>query len=68
MRVRGLDNAERAVQTDPTLLRYASAITEQKKCWELLDRKVLLSSVPLNCRAHFRVLSTNLGTFKAGLS
>ena len=26
----------RAVQTDPTLLRYASAITEQKKCWELL--------------------------------
>ena len=25
-----------AVQTDPTLLRYASAITEQKKCWELL--------------------------------
>ena len=26
----------RAVQTDPTLLRYASATTEQKKCWELL--------------------------------
>ena len=26
----------RAVQTDPTLLRYASAITEQKKSWELL--------------------------------
>ena len=24
----------RAVQTDPTLLRYASATTEQKKCWE----------------------------------
>ena len=23
-------------QTDPTLLCYASAITEQKKCWELL--------------------------------
>ena len=29
----------RAVQTDPTLLRYASAITEQKKCWELLTEK-----------------------------
>ena len=31
-------NVERAVQTDPisTLLRYASAITEQKKCWGLL--------------------------------
>ena len=29
----------RAVQTDPTLLHYASAITEQKKCWELLAEK-----------------------------
>ena len=36
MRVRGPNNVGRAVQTDPTLLRYASAITEQKKCWELL--------------------------------
>ena len=25
-----------SLQTDPTLLRYASVITEQKKCWELL--------------------------------
>ena len=29
----------RAVQTDPTLLRYASAITEQKKYWEFLPEK-----------------------------
>ena len=29
-----------AVHTDPTLLRYASAITEQKKCWELLAEKL----------------------------
>ena len=36
MRVRGSINVGRAVQTDPTLLRYASAITEQKKSWELL--------------------------------
>jgi len=36
MRVRGPDNVRRAVQTDPTLLRYTSATTEQKKCWELL--------------------------------
>ena len=36
MRVRGPNDVGRAVQTDPTLLRYASAITEQKKCWELL--------------------------------
>ena len=34
MRVRGPTNIGRAVQTDPTLLRYGSAITEQKKCWE----------------------------------
>ena len=36
MCVRGPNNVGRAVQTDPTLLRYASAITEQKKSWELL--------------------------------
>ena len=29
----------RAVQTDPTLLRYALAITEQNKCWELWAQK-----------------------------
>ena len=39
MSTRGPNNVGRAVQTDPTLLRYASAITEQKKCWELLAEK-----------------------------
>ena len=39
MSVRGPNNVGRAVQTDPTLLRYASAIREQKKCWELLAEK-----------------------------
>ena len=39
MRVRGFNNVERAVQTDPKLLRYASTITKQKKCWELLAQK-----------------------------
>ena len=38
-RASGPNNVGRAVQTDPTLLRYASAITEQKKCWELLAEK-----------------------------
>ena len=38
MPFRGPNNVGRAVQTDPTLLRYASAITEQKKCWKLIDR------------------------------
>ena len=39
MSVRGPNNVGRALQTDPTLLRYASPITEQKKCWELLAEK-----------------------------
>ena len=39
MSVRGPNNVGRAVETDPTLLRYASVITEQKKCWELLAEK-----------------------------
>ena len=41
MSVGGPNNipAGRAVQTDPTLLRYALAITEQNKCWELLALK-----------------------------
>ena len=39
MSVSGPNNVGRAVQTDPTLLRYASAITEQTKCWELLGEK-----------------------------
>ena len=39
MSVRGPNNVGRAVQTDPTLLRYASAIMEQKKCWEFLAEK-----------------------------
>ena len=41
MRVRGPNKVGRAVQTDPTLLHYASAITEQKKCWKLLVQKLL---------------------------
>ena len=39
MSVRSPNNIGRAVQTDPTLLRYASAITEQKKCSELPAQK-----------------------------
>ena len=39
MSVRGPCSVGRTVQTDPTLLPYASAITEQKKCWELLAEK-----------------------------
>ena len=35
----GPNNVGRVVQTDATLLRYASAIMEQKKYWELLAEK-----------------------------
>ena len=35
MHVRGPQNVERAEKTDQTLLRFASAITEQKKCCKL---------------------------------
>ena len=39
MRARLIQKVARVVQTDPTLLRYPSAITEQKKCWEFLAEK-----------------------------
>lgn len=41
MHVRRPSNVERAAQTDSTLLRNASAITGQKKCWELFAPKSL---------------------------
>ena len=39
MSVRGPNNVEKALQTDPTLLSYASVVTGQKKCWESLAEK-----------------------------
>ena len=36
---RGPNNVGRAVQWDPTLLRFALATTEHKKFWELLAQK-----------------------------
>ena len=39
MSVRGPTNVGRAVRTHSTLLRNASTIKEQKKCWELLAEK-----------------------------
>ena len=40
MSLHGPNNVGRVVQTVTTLLRYASAITEQRKCWELLAKKL----------------------------
>ena len=39
MSVPGPNNVGKAVQTDPALLLYASAIMEQKKCCEFLAQK-----------------------------
>ena len=39
MLMRGFNNVGRAAQTDPKLLRYASTITKQKKCWEMFGSK-----------------------------
>ena len=56
MSVRGPNNVGRAVQMDPTLLRYASAITAQKKCWEFLaqnfDRFQTKRTTPSNTQQH----------------
>ena len=54
-RLRGPNNVGRAVQTDPTLLRYASTITDQKKCWELFAQKFDLSQTSLRATACKRV-------------
>ena len=48
MSVRGPTNVGRALQTDPTLLSYASVVTEQKKCWESLAEK--LTDKKKNCK------------------
>ena len=51
MRARGPNKVGRAVPTDPTLLRYVSEITEQKKCWEFLtqtfDQFITLQQLPV---------------------
>ena len=48
MSVRGPNNVGRAVETNLTLLLYASAITEQKKCRELLAEKFDRFQTPNN--------------------
>ena len=44
MTVRGPNNVGRAVQTDLTLLCYASAISEQKKCWDFVQQQATTSN------------------------
>ena len=70
MSMRGPKNVRRAVQTNPTLLRYASAIMEQKICWELLaekfDRFQTAQQHPTTCnrvcKRTQQVTSNNVGS------
>ena len=63
MSVRGPNNVGRVVETDPTLLRYASAITEQKKCWELLAEKFdRFQTLRRVCKRTQHVTSNNVGS------
>ena len=50
----------RTVQTDPTFSRYASAITEQKKCCELLANKVAYFFTGLKSCATFKTSASFL--------
>ena len=66
MQVSGPKNVERAVQMDPisTLLRYASAITEQKKCRGLLHNNSQQHATTCNrvCKRTQHVTSNNVGS------
>ena len=76
----GPNNVGRAVQTDPTLLHHASAIMEQKKCWELLAEKFdryqtlrndMQQSVQTDTRCHIQqfweLLANNVASVCTGL-
>ena len=77
--MRGPNNVGRAVRTDPTLLRYASAITEQKTCWELLAEEFDQFQTLRNntqqhtttcnrvCKRTQHVTSNNVASFGRGL-
>ena len=56
MRVRGPNNVQlgRTVQTDPTFFCCASAITEQKKCCELLANNVASFFTGLKFALHLK--------------
>ena len=45
--VRGPNNVGRVVQTDPTLLCYVSAITEEKKCWESCTATEMIPTIEM---------------------
>ena len=80
MSVRGPNNDGRAVQTDPTLLRYALVITGQKKWWVLLPEKFdrfqtlcnnmqqgVQTDITCNIQQCWELLANNVGSISTGL-
>ena len=80
MSVRGPNNDGRAVQMDPTLLRYALVITEQKKWWVLLPEKFdrfqtlrnnmqqgVQTDTTCNIQQCWELLANNVGSVCTGL-
>ena len=65
MRMRGPNN----VQTNPTLLRHASAITKQKKCREFLAQKFeRFQALHNNCKRTQHKTSNNVASVCTGLA
>ena len=60
MRVRSLNKVGRAVQTDRTLLRYVSAITEEEKFQGLLAQKFDRFQTSLNNSQHHAATCNNM--------
>ena len=80
MSLRGSNNVGRAVQTDPTLLRYASVIAKQKKCLESLAQSLTthqFKTLRNNYQPHatecankqqcWELLVNNVASFRTGL-
>ena len=62
MRLHGHNDVGRAVQLALTLLRYSSAITEQKKCLEWLAQKFdRFQTFPNNLQQHATCNIQNFG-------
>ena len=60
MRVRSLNKVGRAVQTDRTLLRYVSAVTEEEKFQGLLAQKFDRFQTSLNNSQHHAATCNNM--------
>ena len=64
MHVRGPNNVGRSVQTDLTFLCYVLAITEQKKCYEMLAPKFDWFQTLPKC---WELLANNVASVCGGL-